>query len=330
MEFMPSKTKTIVADGTTNSGKLSGSFTSDQNAKYIRYNVGKTKTDVVISEEEDFVATTKTIEIRDDLNVFGGELSYLGSNQWMLKIINGGKILTGTESWTQANNLEDGTLLYACRLDAPVSESSSERSCSHFPNATVTSKTTTPGYYAYTSNLGQSNEYGRIMFRPDYSKEYPIGDTDEDGDVDSYGLVNLQYWKNYLVCQYEHGDPVICWWTYTTPKVYILSGEEVELLIGPNVVTTDADQIDTFEYRVDLDPDDYLYNRFLSRLGSAIAPIEKGTVASKAYAKNDYLIFNDTLCKASKAIALGDTLAIGTNLTKTTIAEELKAIIGRL
>ena len=42
------------------------------------------------------------------------------------------------------------------------------------------------------------------------------------------------------------------------------------------------------------------------------------------------MIFEGKFCKASSAITAGDTLEIGTNLTETTIAAELLAIISQL
>lgn len=46
-----------------------------------------------------------------------------------------------------------------------------------------------------------------------------------------------------------------------------------------------------------------------------IAPIEAGPTASKAYAKGKQLVFNGLLYKVTTAIAQGDTLTVGTNIT---------------
>ena len=58
---------------------------------------------------------------------------------------------------------------------------------------------------------------------------------------------------------------------------------------------------------------------------SMATQIEFGTKASQAYAKGAYVVFNNRLCKASKAIASGDTLAIGTNLVQCSIGSELNS-----
>ena len=57
-----------------------------------------------------------------------------------------------------------------------------------------------------------------------------------------------------------------------------------------------------------------------------LAPIETGLTASQNYTVGDLICWNNLLYKASSAIASGDTLAVGTNLTATTIEDELKNI----
>ena len=322
MEFMRSKTKTIVADGTANSGKLSGSFTSDQNAKYIRYNIGKTKTNIEISrievdaDDTAEVPNSKTFEFTNEQMVYGCELSYLGSKQWLLKVTHVGLTFNGTEAeWQTNGTVENGTLYFYYPFSAltgdfrPVNDINSY-GCSHFKNYAVTSSNTNKGCYIYYSS---GITKGRINIRDDIIQDYDEGN-------------NLVEFKKFLASQYRDNHPVTCYWKLLVPRLYIISEDGLDLHTGSNILRVSDGVIEEFEYHADLDPEDYLYDRFLSRLGSAIAPIEKGTVASKAYAKDDYLIFNDCLCKVSKAIAVGATLAIGTNLTKTTIAEELKAL----
>ena len=53
------------------------------------------------------------------------------------------------------------------------------------------------------------------------------------------------------------------------------------------------------------------------------ATVELGSTASQAYTKGAYLFFNNRLCKASSAISSGATLAIGTNLSQTSLGAEL-------
>lgn len=55
------------------------------------------------------------------------------------------------------------------------------------------------------------------------------------------------------------------------------------------------------------------------------ATIETGTTASQAYIKGTYLFFDNKLCKATRAIASGNTLAIGTNLTQVSLGGEISS-----
>jgi len=64
-------------------------------------------------------------------------------------------------------------------------------------------------------------------------------------------------------------------------------------------------------------------NILLSIGNGMTATLETGTTASQAYTKGAYVFFNNRLCKVSTAIASGATLAIGTNLTQTSIGVEL-------
>lgn len=64
-------------------------------------------------------------------------------------------------------------------------------------------------------------------------------------------------------------------------------------------------------------------NLLLSIGNGMTATVETGTKASQAYTKGQYLFFDNKLCKASTAIAANATLAIGTNLTQTSLGAEL-------
>lgn len=61
--------------------------------------------------------------------------------------------------------------------------------------------------------------------------------------------------------------------------------------------------------------------------GGMVAKVETGTTATQAYTKGTYLYFDNKLCKASKAIANGATLTIGSsgNLTRVYMGEEITA-----
>ena len=122
-------------------------------------------------------------------------------------------------------------------------------------------------------------------------------------------------------------DGVYACYKLATPTTTTLTAAQVNLLKGLNNVSTDADGI-SLTYFADGESLTDADNRITAVLGD-IATVE-GARASQNYAIGDYLIFSDKFCKASAAIASGEVLAIGTNLTQTTIGAELKAILAQL
>lgn len=66
---------------------------------------------------------------------------------------------------------------------------------------------------------------------------------------------------------------------------------------------------------------------FVQSLWNNIAPVEITNKASTNYNAGDYIVMQGTLYKVTATIARGATLANGTNITPTTIADELKALI---
>ena len=64
-------------------------------------------------------------------------------------------------------------------------------------------------------------------------------------------------------------------------------------------------------------------NILLSIGNGMAATVETGSTASQAYTKGALLFFNNRLCKATQAISSGATLAVGTNLSQTSLGAEL-------
>jgi hypothetical protein len=56
-----------------------------------------------------------------------------------------------------------------------------------------------------------------------------------------------------------------------------------------------------------------------------VAPVE-GDTASANYAVGGYLVHDGTLCKVTSAIATGETITLGTNVTATTVMAEILAL----
>lgn len=71
------------------------------------------------------------------------------------------------------------------------------------------------------------------------------------------------------------------------------------------------------------------YERGLAEHGGEalghVAPIE-GAVATANYARGSYIVHNGQLCKVTTAIATGEEIAIGTNVTATTVMAEVLAL----
>lgn len=124
-----------------------------------------------------------------------------------------------------------------------------------------------------------------------------------------------------------NANPIQVCYKLATPTTTTLTAAQVNLIKGLNNVSTDADGI-SLTYFADGESLTDADNRITAVLGD-FATVE-GARASQNYSTGDYLIFSDKFCKASAAIATGEALAIGTNLTQTTIGAELKAIFAQL
>lgn len=58
--------------------------------------------------------------------------------------------------------------------------------------------------------------------------------------------------------------------------------------------------------------------------------VELGSTASQAYTEGTFLVFNNRLCRATKAIAKNNTLAIGTNLETTSVGAQISDLRNKL
>lgn len=114
-------------------------------------------------------------------------------------------------------------------------------------------------------------------------------------------------------------NPVVVVYQIATPVTYSLTAPQVRTLLGVNNIWADAGPVSA-EYTADTK----MYIDSQTRATrSLIAGIETDLTASRAYAAGDLLIVGDTLYKAAASIASGATLTPGTNVTPTTVAEQL-------
>jgi len=61
-------------------------------------------------------------------------------------------------------------------------------------------------------------------------------------------------------------------------------------------------------------------------LQASVASVEASSTATAAHAAGEYLILDGQIYKATDAIAIGDTIAVGTNVSATTVGAVLKSL----
>lgn len=139
------------------------------------------------------------------------------------------------------------------------------------------------------------------------------------GNYWGFGGYTTSEFKSYAAAQYANGTPITCYTSLSTPITYALTAEQIMMLRGVNNVWADCGDT-TLAYRADIPA--YIDQR-INATRSMIAGIEADMKATKAYSAGDLLIVGDTLYKATTSIASGATFTPGTNVTATTVAEQL-------
>lgn len=112
-----------------------------------------------------------------------------------------------------------------------------------------------------------------------------------------------------------------------TPTVIPLTPAQIHLLKGINNISTDGDKI-----KLTYKNNPYVWESEIENKADndTIAPVEKGTTVSQAYSVGQYMMWGGELYKVTANIANGGTITVGTNVTKTTVAAELLAILAQL
>lgn len=103
------------------------------------------------------------------------------------------------------------------------------------------------------------------------------------------------------------------------PVTYQLAPTEITTLIGENNIWADCGEV-SVEYFAKTQT--YIEQR-INATKSIITGVEAGFIATKNYAIGDLMIVGDTLYIATAAIANGGTITPGTNVTATTVADNL-------
>ena len=117
-----------------------------------------------------------------------------------------------------------------------------------------------------------------------------------------------------------------------TPQIIQLTPQQLALLEGYNILTTDVDTINlryigTEASNVQAEIDEF--EESTRRLAGSLAMVETSP-ATANHAVGDLIVFNNQLYKVTVAIASGEVIVVGTNVQSTTIADELKAILAQL
>ena len=115
-----------------------------------------------------------------------------------------------------------------------------------------------------------------------------------------------------------------------SPRIYQLEPTEITTILGPNnniwadcgdVTVTYGAYIETIKKHAELVGDSIL---------SAIAPLETTYTASRAYAVGAFLFVGTKFYKVTAAIAEGSTITPDTNVTQTTVAEQLMILAANI
>ena len=130
---------------------------------------------------------------------------------------------------------------------------------------------------------------------------------------------SLADWNTYI-----QNNTVTFVYSLAQPTTYALSAVQVaQMLQGVNNVWMDTAGTLTTEYYASTG----LYvEKKVNAQRNMIAGVEDAMIATKNYSVNDLLIVGNTLYKVTAAISSGAALVVGTNVTETTVAEQLLAL----
>lgn len=112
-----------------------------------------------------------------------------------------------------------------------------------------------------------------------------------------------------------------------TPYSIQLTPTEVVTLLGTNNIWADCGDV-TVTYGAYLETVKAYSEQFGDNILSAIAPLEINYIASRVYTVGSYLFVGTKFYKVTAAIGVGDTISTTTNVTQTTVADQLMALAG--
>ena len=234
--------------------------------------------------------------------VYGGTLNVYSDGSGTLTVDRNMVTLNGTETWTNVSANPD---IFACNSAAPNCDTSKVWDTAHSGSLQLTTNETSTTYY---NNNSLRNNAPCTALRNIGTVVLSIG----------ADYTTVEQCKAWLA---EHPLQVAY---YITPTTYALSAVQVATMLnGVNNIWTDTAGTLTTEYYASTG----LYvEKKVNAQRNMIAGVEEAMIATKNYSVNDLLIVGNTLYKATAAISSGAALVVGTNVTETTVAEQLLAL----
>lgn len=281
----------------------------DPSPDNVRPIVGRTIVQVSHSAADTTTPTVIPIPIPSSAGtVYGGNLTINSDGTGALTVTEVRFEFDGTEAWAAAaqglhrffRHKLGNVGTYKLVSDADV--------CSHYTRTAISSSSEGVGY-ALVNSSAYSGYFVYVR---------PAGLTAEN-------MTEAQF-KALLADWAAAGTPLQITASPAEPTVYPLDAEQVQTILaqlktlyGVNNVWSDAGDV-TVEYPADTK----LYiDEQTKATRSMIAGIETDMTASRAYSVGELLIVGDTLYKVIAAIASGATLTPGTNVSATTVVEQL-------
>lgn len=215
-------------------------------------------------------------------------------------------VFDGSENWSNSGSGSRRYYSLALFDGHGVVDLNKNALCNYLPHAVITTSTTTLGVSVFESGSSGKTVLG---IRPENPEDY-----------------TTPTWKQHLATLYNNGTPY---------EVVVWLFEPIETVLSPlhiDRVTSGTVAITTNYGTCKVEYDNYieaLSDFAATRAAVALigANIEKTNIATRAYLSNDFIIVNDTLCKATANIQIGGTISIGVNAAVTTITAELAALL---
>ena len=191
-------------------------FTTPENTRYIRFNVGKPVYNVDTIQIEEGTSATSYEPYTN--TVYGGTLDVekgeVKVNKFRFVFDNTNKINSISKSATEGSK---AYYIYYISNTIAVSASLNLWGCSHYERAQITTQTAVTGCYVYTSSSTQTDKI-RIQFR------------------DNDRFTTLSECKQFFTDQLNNGTPVEVWYTVTDDYAITLTPSSIQILKGNNTL----------------------------------------------------------------------------------------------